>query len=169
MCKQTKYLANVPGCFQLWFNLCGFVWVATMRSPGGVEVTCVSVRFCEPIKDGRSSNRRTDGEGRSRRARAHGQAQRQSAPKPNDKQEKVSEAQSGGKQWRAHPLPEAAHTEPRRGHQCERRARERLRCRQTKLAAHLECRSHQWKMPASYPNFSFGKTPFVSVSSFYGS
>lgn len=82
---------------------------------------------------------------------------------------KVPEAQSGGQKWRAHPLPEVAHTEPRRGHKCERRARERLRCRQTKLAAHLECRSHQWKMPTSYPNFSSGKTSFVIVSSFQGS
>lgn len=64
--NNIKYLANVPGCFQLlWFNLCGFVWVATMR---GVEVTCVSVHLREPIKDGRSSYRRTGGARRSRRA-----------------------------------------------------------------------------------------------------
>lgn len=56
-----------------------------------------------------------------------------------------------------------AHTEPRRGHKCDRRARERLRCTQTKLAARLECRSHQWKMPTSCPNFSSGKTSFVWV------
>lgn len=49
------------GCSQLlWFTLFGFIRVATMRSPGGVEVTCVSVRFCEPIKDGQSSHRRTE-------------------------------------------------------------------------------------------------------------
>lgn len=74
---------------------------------------------------------------------------------------KVPETQSGGQKCREHSLPEVAHTEPHRGHKCERRARERLRCKQTKLAAHLECISHQWKMPTSYPNFSSGKTKLV--------
>lgn len=47
---------------------------------------------------------------------------------------------------------------------CERRARTRLRCRETKLAAHLGCRSHQWKMQTSSPSFSSGKTCFISTS-----
>lgn len=51
-------------------------------------------------------------------------------------------------------------------HKCERRARKRLRCRETKLAAHLGCRSHQWKMQTSSPNFSSGKTCFF-YTAFY--
>lgn len=47
---------------------------------------------------------------------------------------------------------------------CERRARRRPRCRETKLAAHLGCRSHQWKMQTSSPSFSSGKTRFASAS-----
>lgn len=44
------------------------------------------------------------------------------------------------------------------GRKCERRARTRLRCRESKLAAHLGCRSHLWKMPTLSPSFSSGKT-----------
>lgn len=92
---------------------------------------------------------------------------REQTPNYNVLKKKVPEVQSGGLQkWWAHLFPEAAHTGLRRGHKCEGRARERLRCTQPKLAPHLECRSHQWKMPTSYPNFSSGKTTCVSVSYF---
>lgn len=58
-------------------------------------------------------------------------------------------------------LSESEDTEPRKGRKCERRAQERLRCRETTLAAHLECRNHQWKMQTSYLNFSSGKIWFT--------
>lgn len=127
----------------------------------GVEVTCASVRFLRAHKWWTVLTpphwRNAQSEGALRAEPCTTTKQQKQLQQQQDFQ-----WQSGGQKWRAHPLPEVAHTEPRRGHKCER---ERLRCTQTKLAAHLECRSHQWKMPTSYPNFSSGKTILVCVSS----
>lgn len=144
------------GCSQLLcFTLFGFIRVATMRSPGCVEVTCVSVRVRALLRAHKGwpvlppAHRGAESRARQR-----------SGPR-RSKKSPLKRLQSGGRTKRAHPLHEVAHTQPRTGPKCDRRARERLRCTRTKLAARLECRSHQWKMPTSYPSFSSGKTSFV--------
>lgn len=56
------------------------------------------------------------------------------------------------------PCPGGGSHSGRGTHKCERRALRRLRCKETKLAPHLGCRSHRWKMPTFSPSFSSGKT-----------
>lgn len=60
-----------------------------------------------------------------------------------------------------HPLSICGDGATQGGHKCERRIG--LRCRETKLAAQLGCRSHQWKMQTSSPNISSGKTCLVYI------
>lgn len=70
---------------------------------------------------------------------------------------------AGGTKWTTKEAKKSllflsGRTEPLGGtRKCERRALRRLRCRESKLAAHLGCRSHRWKMPTSCPSFSSGK------------
>lgn len=47
---------------------------------------------------------------------------------------------------------------------CNRRALRRLRCKESKLAPHLGCRSHRWKMPTVSPSSSSGKTRALGSS-----
>ena len=76
----------------------------------------------------------------------------------------LPEAQSGGYNRRAPPTPPVTvcgNGVTQGTRKCKRRARKRLRCIETKLAALLGCRSHQWKMQTSSPNISSGKTRLV--------
>lgn len=95
---------------------------------------------------------------------AESRARQQSGPRRSEKsQPKRSQRRKVEDGRSEHILSTRSRTRSHAGgHKCDRRARERLRCTRTKLAARLECRSHQWKMPTSYPNFSSGKS-FVWV------
>lgn len=66
----------------------------------GVEMTCVSARFGEPIKDGLSSQRRTEAEGKTTGAREsrrdQGDAQRIEIPDIQTVTSYLPEAHGGG-------------------------------------------------------------------------
>lgn len=152
--------------------------VATISDPRlvGVEMTCVSASFGEPIKDGLSSHWRTAGAERaSGTGEDQGDAQRIQIPLSDFGRRKKLSSENVFS-YRRHKVEDKRGEQPpfsvcgdgatQGTHKCERRARKRLRCRETKLAAHLGCRSHQWKMQTSSPNFSSGKTCFF-YTAFY--
>lgn len=64
---------------------------------------------------------------------------------------------------REHRVTACGNGSSERTRRCEHRARRRLRCIETKLAAHLGCRSHRWKMQTSSPNTSSGETRLLHI------
>lgn len=136
----------------------------------GVEMTYVSASFGEPIKDGLSCHCRTEGErkiaGAARGRRAKDRDRDFGSKKKRSSDNVFSYGGCKVEEKRGeHPVSLSVGTEPLRGH-TNVSARKRLRCRDSKLAAHLGCRSHQLKMQTFYPNFSSGKTRFVFLVPF---
>ena len=142
-----------------------------------VDMTWVSARFDEPIKDGLSSQCHTDGETRPGQPEPREGVGPVEPEEPEEPEETTHRGVrylnsdlisaglpqwSGGWSWRAASgvrgsgATQGTHTN-------ERRARTRLRCRESKLAAHLGCRSHLWKMQTSSPSFSSGKTRLLFI------
>lgn len=152
----------------------------------GVEMTC-SVSFGEPIKDGLSSvsHWTTEQDYRSRHSKRDQRRPGETCTGERYRSRFFMGGREITKQWE-HIYWRHKVEDKRRApsvcvcacvclggdcavqgtHKCERRARKRLRCRESKLAAHLGCRSHQWKMQTSSPNISSGKTCFKLSSCF---